>query len=56
VGWAQPNVSPWDWLPGKLLVEEAGGRSAVLDGDPLAWHVAAAPGTFAELCQCLGAR
>jgi myo-inositol-1(or 4)-monophosphatase len=55
-GWAQPNVSPWDWLPGKLLVEEAGGRSAVLDGDPLAWHVAAAPGTFAELCQCLGAR
>jgi myo-inositol-1(or 4)-monophosphatase len=51
--WAQPNVDPWDWLPGRLLVEEAGGRTAVLDGDPLAWHVAAAPGTFAELCECL---
>ncbi len=47
--WAQPNVDPWDWLPGRLLVEEAGGRTAVLDGTPLAWHLAAAPGTFAEL-------
>jgi myo-inositol-1(or 4)-monophosphatase len=47
--WAQPNVDPWDWLPGRLLVEEAGGRTAVLDGRPLAWHLAAAPGTFAEL-------
>jgi myo-inositol-1(or 4)-monophosphatase len=47
--WTQPNVDPWDWLPGRLLVEEAGGRTAVIDGDPLAWHLAAAPGTFAEL-------
>jgi myo-inositol-1(or 4)-monophosphatase len=47
--WAQPNVDPWDWLPGRLLVEEAGGRATVLDGQPLAWHIAAAPGTFAEL-------
>jgi myo-inositol-1(or 4)-monophosphatase len=51
--WAQPNVDPWDWLPGRLLVEEAGGLTAVLDGDPLAWHVAAAPGTFDELCGLL---
>jgi myo-inositol-1(or 4)-monophosphatase len=47
--WAQPNVDPWDWVPGRLLVEEAGGRTAVLEGDPLTWHVAAAPGTFPEL-------
>ena len=47
--WAQPNVAPWDWLPGRLLVEEAGGRTAVIDGAPLTWHLAAAPGTFAEL-------
>jgi myo-inositol-1(or 4)-monophosphatase len=47
--WAQPNVDPWDWLPGRLLVEEAGGRAAVLEGDPLAWFVAGAPGTFEEL-------
>jgi myo-inositol-1(or 4)-monophosphatase len=47
--WAQPNVDPWDWVPGRLLVEEAGGRTAVLEGDPLTWHVAAAPGTFPGL-------
>jgi myo-inositol-1(or 4)-monophosphatase len=47
--WAQPNVDPWDWLPGRLLVEEAGGRTAVIDGDPLTWFLAAAPGTFEEL-------
>jgi myo-inositol-1(or 4)-monophosphatase len=54
--WAQPNVDPWDWLPGRLLVEEAGGRTALLDGDPLAWHLAAAPGTFDELAALLSAR
>jgi myo-inositol-1(or 4)-monophosphatase len=47
--WAQPNVDPWDWLPGRLLVEEAGGHTAVVDGDPLTWFVAGAPGTFEEL-------
>jgi myo-inositol-1(or 4)-monophosphatase len=54
--WAQPNVDPWDWLPGRLLVEEAGGRTAVLEGEPLVWHVAAAPSTFAGLCALLSAR
>jgi myo-inositol-1(or 4)-monophosphatase len=55
-GWTQPNVDPWDWLPGRLLVEEAGGRAGVLDGEPLTWHVAAAPGTFDELCDLVSAR
>jgi myo-inositol-1(or 4)-monophosphatase len=52
-GWAQPHVSPWDWQPGRLLVQEAGGRTGLVDGDPLTWHVAAAPGTFDELCDLL---
>jgi myo-inositol-1(or 4)-monophosphatase len=51
--WAQPHVDPWDWLPGRLLVEEAGGQTAVLDANGLRWHVAAAPGTFAELVALL---
>ena len=54
-GWAQPNVDAWDWLPGRLLVQEAGGRTAVIDGDPLAWFVAAAPGTFDELVALVSA-
>jgi myo-inositol-1(or 4)-monophosphatase len=37
--WAQPNVSPWDWVPGAALVRHAGGVATVLDGDP-AWHLA----------------
>jgi myo-inositol-1(or 4)-monophosphatase len=53
-GWAQPDVDPWDWLPGRLLVEEAGGLTAVVEGAGLRWHVAAAPGTFAELRRLVG--
>jgi myo-inositol-1(or 4)-monophosphatase len=41
-GWIQPNVDEWDWLPGALLVAEAGGRCEVLPGTP-AWHIAGAP-------------
>ena len=41
-GWMQPNVDEWDWLPGALLVAEAGGRCVVRPGSP-AWHVAGAP-------------
>lgn len=39
---AQPNVSPWDWVPGAALVRHAGGTATVLAGDP-AWHLAGAP-------------
>jgi myo-inositol-1(or 4)-monophosphatase len=46
--WAQPNVSPWDWIPGAAIVAGAGGRGVVLDGDP-AWHIAGAPALAAEL-------
>ena len=27
--WIQPDTDPWDWLPGALLVTEAGGRPRV---------------------------
>jgi fructose-1,6-bisphosphatase/inositol monophosphatase family enzyme len=37
--WAQPNVSPWDWVPGAALIRAAGGEAVILDGEP-AWHVA----------------
>jgi myo-inositol-1(or 4)-monophosphatase len=35
-GWIQPATDPWDWLPGALLVTEAGG-AAKTHGH---WHVA----------------
>ena len=28
--WIQPETDPWDWLPGALLVTEAGGEARVV--------------------------
>jgi myo-inositol-1(or 4)-monophosphatase len=53
--WAQPNVSPWDWVPGAALVACAGGRTTVLDGDP-AWHVAGPPALVDALAELVPRR
>jgi len=37
--WVQPQVDPWDWLPGALLVTEAGGEARVVHKGTR-WHVA----------------
>ena len=47
-GWIQPATYRWDWVPGALLVQEAGGRAERTAGDP-DWCVAAAPGLFEAL-------
>jgi fructose-1,6-bisphosphatase/inositol monophosphatase family enzyme len=38
--WAQHCCPDWDWLPGKALVEAAGGRTAVLEHRGRRWHLA----------------
>jgi fructose-1,6-bisphosphatase/inositol monophosphatase family enzyme len=49
-GWIQPDVAPWDWHPGALLVREAGGVARVAGR----WHVAAASESLtAELLERL---
>lgn len=50
--WVQPDPDPWDWLPGSLLVEAAGGTTAVV-GDGPAWHVAGPPALVDELATVL---
>jgi myo-inositol-1(or 4)-monophosphatase len=50
--WAQAGPARWDWLPGAVLVAEAGGTAGILPGDA-AWHVAAAPALHGELAQLL---
>jgi myo-inositol-1(or 4)-monophosphatase len=47
--WVQADVEPWDWYPGALLVEEAGGEAGVAGR----WHVAAASAALAA--EVLGA-
>jgi myo-inositol-1(or 4)-monophosphatase len=37
--WLQPDVDPWDWLPGALLVTQAGGEARVIEGETR-WHIA----------------
>jgi myo-inositol-1(or 4)-monophosphatase len=37
--WVQPQVDPWDWLPGALLVTEAGGVARIVEAGTR-WHVA----------------
>lgn len=39
--WVQHDVKPWDWLPGKALVEAAGGAArTVVDPEGTPWCVA----------------
>jgi myo-inositol-1(or 4)-monophosphatase len=48
-GWLQPDVEPWDWHPGALLVAEAGGATAIRGR----WHSAGAGEALAaELLEC----
>jgi myo-inositol-1(or 4)-monophosphatase len=44
--WIQPEVDPWDWLPGVLLVIEAGGVARVIDAG-VRWHIAG-PSTLVD--------
>ncbi len=37
--WIQPETDPWDWLPGALLVTQAGGTARVVQAQAR-WHIA----------------
>ena len=47
-GWIQPATFRWDWVPGALLVTEAGGRAERTTTSP-DWCIAAAPQLFGAL-------
>lgn len=38
--WLQHTVAPWDWLPGRALVEGAGGKTATVAAGGVTWCVA----------------
>jgi myo-inositol-1(or 4)-monophosphatase len=50
--WIQPHVDPWDWLPGALLVTQAGGEARVVDAQTR-WHVAGPQELVEELAGLL---
>ena len=49
-GWMQADAKAWDWLPGALLVREAGGVAIdVTDGVPVRWSLGGAAETVERL-------
>jgi myo-inositol-1(or 4)-monophosphatase len=51
--WAQHSTAEWDWLPGKALVDAAGGRTEVVEHRGHRWHVAGNRRTVGELLELL---
>jgi myo-inositol-1(or 4)-monophosphatase len=49
--WIQPVVDPWDWLPGALLVTQAGGEARVVEHGTR-WHLAG-PGALLDELEAL---
>jgi myo-inositol-1(or 4)-monophosphatase len=53
-GWMQPDAKPWDWLPGALVVREAGGVAVDVTEDvPVRWSLGGAAETVERLRRLL---
>ena len=50
--WIQPETDPWDWLPGALLVTEAGGVATTVERG-VRWYVAGSSAVVDELVALL---
>ena len=46
--WIQPAVDPWDWVPGALLVTQAGGVAKIVEAGTR-WHIAGPEALVEEL-------
>ena len=46
--WAQHSCPEWDWLPGRALVEGAGGICATVEVNGYDWFVAGRPGAVEQ--------
>jgi fructose-1,6-bisphosphatase/inositol monophosphatase family enzyme len=55
--WMQHSVPAWDWLPGKALVESAGGLTAEVEAGGVVWSLAGGEQAVTEMTRLLrGAR
>ncbi len=53
--WMQHSVPEWDWLPGKALVEAAGGRTAQAEAGGVVWSLAGGEQAVGEMQSLLEA-
>lgn len=51
--WMQYSVKDWDWLPGKALVEAAGGVTAEVPAGGVVWKIAGAPTAVEQMKEAL---
>ncbi|WJZ01986.1 inositol monophosphatase family protein [Corynebacterium freiburgense] len=51
--WMQHSAPAWDWLPGKALIEGAGGRCETADAGGVTWHIAGNTRAVAEILDAL---
>lgn len=49
--WLHADTLPWDWLPGRALIEAAGGVTEVFEHGGHRWHVAGPPTAVAQAKQ-----
>lgn len=51
--WMQHSVASWDWLPGRALVEGAGGVAKKEEKDGTTWFIAGAPDAVEQAVKAL---
>ena len=51
--WMQHSVASWDWLPGRALVEGAGGVAKKEEKDGTTWFIAGAPDAVEQAAAAL---
>ncbi|WKD58937.1 inositol monophosphatase family protein [Corynebacterium caspium] len=51
--WLQHSVPVWDWLPGRALVEGAGGHAVQVEAGGVQWSIAGPRDTVAEIVAAL---
>lgn len=51
--WFQHSCPEWDWLPGKAIVQAAGGSTAVAEVHGFRWHIAGTPAAVEEIRSAL---
>ena len=51
--WFQHSVAPWDWLPGRALVEAAGGTTATVEAGGVTWRIAGGHACVTRIAQLL---
>ena len=51
--WMQRSVAPWDWLPGRALIEGAGGVTVKMEQAGATWSIGGSEATVEAICEAL---